>query len=362
MMSAPISVVVADDSPFICGLLSDHLASDGDMRVVGTALNGRDAIELVKKHLPQVVTMDLEMPIMNGLEALDHLMHHHPLPVVVISGLGKKAADATLRALALGAVDFILKYTPGQHTDPTWLQREIVGKVRAAANIRVIRNLPNSSPQPKSLAHLGAHINNRANNDNQIPGGIVVIGASTGGPMALRQMLANLPRHFNAAILVVQHMPANFTAVLAKQLARYSPFPTKEAAQGDLLAPGRILVAPGNRHMLVDATSRIVLSDGPPIKGHRPAISVTMQSVAQTYGPRTTGILLTGMGDDGTLGLLAIRNRRGRTMVQSPASCVVDSMPHSAIQRGVVDHIAAPVELARLLTRHQQPLSKTVNA
>jgi two-component system chemotaxis response regulator CheB len=182
-----------------------------------------------------------------------------------------------------------------------------------------------------------------------LPGGVVVIGASTGGPVALRELLSNLPADFSAAIIVIQHMPASFTEVLAAQLDRQVPLMVKEAETGDLLQPGLVLVAPGDYHLLLQPNAQVELSQGPAIEGHRPSIDVTMQSVAQIYGARTRGIVLTGMGDDGSQGLISIRSKGGKTFCQDAASCVVNGMPQRAIEKGVVDHVAPPAEIAHLL-------------
>lgn len=397
-MTGPIHVVVVDDSPFVCRLLTSYLQSSLDFQVVGTALNGARAVELVKELRPDAVTLDLEMPEMNGLEALEHIMHDCPTPVVLVSGVSRRAAAITLQALNMGAVDFILKYTPGVDTDPVALRQEIIAKVRAASQIKVIRSLrsrrldretapplrqaqdtaplpayPSTSPprlplrqgsgQGSGQAGLGPPADvgqvsipadevERARRREVLPflpGGVVVIGASTGGPVALRELLSNLPADFSAAVIIVQHMPAAFTGVLAAQLDRQSPLKVKEAEAGDRLQPGLVLVAPGGYHLLLRPDSRVVLNQGLEIGGHRPSVDVTMQSVAQLYGARTKGVVLTGMGNDGSLGLVAIRAKGGKTFAQDAASCVVNGMPQRAIEKGVVNHIAPPAKIAQLL-------------
>jgi len=378
-MTRPIRIVVADDSPFVCRLLTSYLQSSPDFQVVGTALNGTRAVELVKELRPDAVTLDLEMPEMNGLEALEHIMHDCPTPVVLVSGVSRRAAAITLQALDIGAVDFILKYTPGVDTNPEALRQEIMAKVRAASQIKVIRSLRSrrldreTAPPLRPLDRLGttqaqdtapspAYMPTRPEVDDTppervqrrevlpfLPGGVVVIGASTGGPVALRELLSNLPADFPAAVIIVQHMPATFTGVLAAQLDRQVPFKVREAEAGDRLQPGLILVAPGGYHLLLRPDSRVVLNQGPEIGGHRPSIDVTMQSAAQLYGARTKGVVLTGMGNDGSLGLVAIRAKGGKTFAQDAASCVVNGMPQRAIEKGVVNHVAPPARIAQLL-------------
>jgi two-component system chemotaxis response regulator CheB len=351
-MKRPLSVVIADDSAFVCRLLASYLAAEAGMQVAGTAHEGRKALELVRRHRPDVVTLDLEMPGGDGLTALAEIMLDVPTPVVVISGVSGVAASRTLEALDLGAVDFVLKYSPGSELDPAALRREIVAKVEAAAKIRVIRSLrprlawvageapgrPAAPPAPRpTVPEPGA------------PPAVVVVGASTGGPVALRQLLAELPADFAAAVVVVQHMPPAFTGVLAAQLDRQVGLKVRQARDGDALAPATALIAPGGWHLLLGAEGRVMLREGPDISGHCPSVDVTMQAAAQLYGHRARGVLLTGMGSDGVAGLAAIRHRGGRTFAQDAASCVVNGMPQRAVERGIVDRVAPPWEIGELL-------------
>jgi len=356
-----IRVVVADDSPFVCHLLSMYLQASPDIQVVGTALNGNRAVQLVQELRPDVVTLDLEMPQMNGLESLEYIMQECPTPVIMISGTSRRAASLTLLALNLGAIDFILKYTPGSDTNPEKLKREIIAKVRAASQTRVIRLMRTSKPQPEGkLIHMPppqarvARVEEETTKFREsfplLPGGVVVIGASTGGPVALRRLLSSLPEEFSAGILVIQHMPGTFTSVLAEQLSRQVPLTVREAKNLDKIEPGLVLIAPGGRHLLVRPDSRVELNNGPEIAGHRPSIDVAMQSAAQIYGSRTKGVVLTGMGEDGALGLVAIRAKGGRTYAQDADSSVINGMPQRAIDRGAVDFIGSPEEIAVELT------------
>jgi two-component system, chemotaxis family, protein-glutamate methylesterase/glutaminase len=361
-MSAPIRVVVVDDSPFVCRLLTSYLAVAPDVQVVGTALNGARGIELVKSLRPDVVTLDLEMPDMSGLEALDQIMHECPTPVILVSGTGRHAAALTLQGVNLGAVDFVLKYTPGVDTDPDVLRHGIIAKVRAAARIHVVRSLRVRRASGHSTLLRPRRGSPALHGEGHPPGSVsdfvervVVIGASTGGPTALRELLSSLPADFAAAIIVVQHMPEAFTAVLAAQLHRVVPCNVREAQEGDCLTPGTVLVAPGGSHLLLGPDARVHLTQGPEVGGHRPSIDVTMQSVAQMYGACTQGVVLTGMGADGAMGLMAIHAKGGVTFAQDAASCVVDGMPQRAVETGSVDYIDTPAGIAqRLLLAHQQ--------
>lgn len=326
------------------------------------ALNGRRAVELTVELKPDVVTLDLEMPEMDGLEALQQIMYEQPTPIVMISGVSRKAALITLQALESGAVDFILKYTPGVDTEPEMLRLEILAKVRAAAGIKVVRSirpfkgrsfekrnrkLSDKLPDVKTAVSLKPAIAEKV--IAYLPGGVIVIGASTGGPVAVRELLAQLPADFPAAVIVVQHIPASFTPVLAAQLQRRVAINVKEAEAGEKLKAGQVIIAPGDYHLLIGADSRVMLNQGPKIKGHRPSVDVTMQSVAQVYGSRTKGVILTGMGDDGSLGVIAIHAKGGRTFAQDAATCVVNGMPQRAIEKGVIDFVAPPPDIAEML-------------
>lgn len=356
-----IKVLIVDDSPFVCRLLTTHLQSADDIEVVGTALNGERALTLIRERQPDVITLDLEMPVMDGLTALQHIMHDHPTPVVMISGVSRQAALLTIEALKVGAVDFVLKYTPGTETDPQSLRREIIAKVRAAASIKVVRSIRSqvweAMPQWSSLVPAGGGAAVSGNtavfpdlhpNQSRVAQ-VVVIGASTGGPLAVRELLSALPPDFDAAVLVVQHIPASFTDVLVAQLNRHVPLLVKTAESGELLQPSTVYVAAGDQHLLLRSNATLQLSDGPKIKGYRPCIDVTMQSVAQTYGGRTVGVVLTGMGDDGSLGLVAIHAKGGRTFAQDGSSCVINGMPQRAIEKGIVDYVAPPRRIAELM-------------
>lgn len=357
-MSERIQVVIADDSPFVCRLLRSYLDASPGLEVVGIAEGGRRVVELVRELRPQVATLDIDMPDLDGLGALERIMQESPTPVVMISGASGQAAKKTLAALELGAVDFVLKYSPEGAVDPQALRHEIVAKVRAASRVRVIRSLRSlaSRPLPTPVSPPRVPVSPARPVEAPsppaaalLPGGVVVVGASTGGPVALRQLLAPLPADFPAALVVVQHMPATFTGVLAAQLDRQVAITVREAREGDALEPGVALVAPGGYHLLLRPDSRVTLKEGPDICGHCPSIDVTMQAVAQVYGARTRGVLLTGMGDDGAMGMVTIRAKGGRNFAQAAETCVVNGMPQRAIDRGVVDHVASPEELARLL-------------
>jgi two-component system chemotaxis response regulator CheB len=366
-MSDEVRVLIVDDSPFICRLMASYLNSAPGLSAAGTAFDGARALELVKQLRPHVVSLDLEMPGIGGLNVLERIMRENPTPVVVVTGVGRHAASATLRAIHIGAVDFVLKYTPGVDSNPELLRTEIVTKLRLAARIKVIRSLFGSSDfdlgdsarqcchGPMFAKRNFVHV---AQSDPSLSrltpsAELLIIGASTGGPIAVRELLSALPADYPAAILVVQHLPATFTRALAVQLDRQIKLPVKEALDGDRLRSGHVLVAPGDCDLFVRPNARVQLVARPHNGGPCPSIDATMQSAAAIYGSRTTGVVLTGMGCDGALGLAAIRSRGGRTFAQDSATCVVNGMPQHAVDCGVVDHVAPPAEIANLLMMYR---------
>lgn len=352
----PISVVVADSSPFVCRLLKSYLESAPDMRVIGSAYQGQQLVEMVAAVRPDVLTLGLEMPDMSGLEALKATQQIRVTPAIVISGANMHAAAMTLEAMNYGAVDFVFKFTPGSAVDPNYLRREIINKVRIAS----LTNLPATGvvgqeaeslppPGPKSklktlLTELGATPASALS-----PETIVVIGASTGGPVALQQLLSHLPEDFSGSVLVVQHLPATFTAVLAEQLQRQLRLRVKEAEAGDGLQRATVLIAPGGKHIQLSAYGSVQVREALEGEGYAPSINVTMQSVAQVFGAKARGVLLTGMGQDGVEGLAQIQQCGGITFAQSLETCTVKGMPQRAMEAGVVHHIAPPQGIAQLL-------------
>jgi two-component system chemotaxis response regulator CheB len=363
-----ISVVVADSSPFVCRLLQSYLNSADDIRVAGAAQKGRQMIEMVESLHPDVVTVGLEMPDMTGLQILQTIQQSHRTPAIVISGAHLQAASMTLEAMEHGAVDFVCKFTPGTTTTPATLREEIIGKVRmaAASNLLALPSTTANEGPAKSPAEANAKLKKLLSTlgatdkavpkpkaapltETTPPEQVIVAGASTGGPVALRQLLSHFPADFPGSILVVQHLPPTFTAVLAEQLDKQLALPVKEAAAGDRLQCASVLITPGGAHVEIEPGGQLKFTAVGASELHQPSINRTMQSAAAVYGKQARGVLLTGMGDDGVAGLAAIRQRGGTTFAQAPASCTVKGMPQRAIEAGVVDLIAAPEEIARLL-------------
>ncbi|AWM35658.1 Chemotaxis response regulator protein-glutamate methylesterase of group 2 operon [Gemmata obscuriglobus] len=351
-MAPPIRVLIVDDSPTVCRALAAYLAAAPGIEVAGLAHSGEAALARLTGLLPHVVTLDLDMPGMGGLAALERLMATRPTPVLLLSGLSRGAAGQTVEGLALGAVDVLTKYAPGHDTDPAEFARALVAKVRTAAGVKTVRSLP---PRPAvggapgvPAAPRSRPAPDRAALDRAAPA-VLVIGASTGGPPAVRELLAGLPAPPPFGVLLVQHLPARFTRSLAELLARQTGLPVREAGDGEALEPGTVLVAPGDRHAVLGADGRVRLNGGPAVSGHRPSIDVAMESAARAFRGRATGVLLTGMGEDGARGLAAIRAGGGRTFAQDEDSSAVYGMPLRAVQLGAVDECDTPAGIAARL-------------
>jgi len=336
MVSKPIRVLVVDDSAFMRYLISKQLSADEAVEVVATARDGVDALEKVSKLGPDVVTMDLEMPRMDGLTALERLMAETPVPVILLSSLTREGAAVTIRGLELGAVDFVTKPSPVEAavSDSTWQQ--LLAKVRTAAGLKA-RKLRLGAAVPRRPKPLGT-----LPLPGKRPGGlrkVVIVGTSTGGPRALFEVVPRLPPDLPAAVLIVQHMPPGFTHSLANRLNDVSSIEVREASDGDIVRVGTALVAPGDFHMVVRRGNRVSLEKTPPLHGVRPAVDVTMESAASIYGPSTLGVVLTGMGSDGTSGAIAIRRSGGYVISEDETTCVVYGMPRSVREANATDRV-----------------------
>jgi two-component system, chemotaxis family, protein-glutamate methylesterase/glutaminase len=334
-MSEPIRVLVVDDSALMRKLIPAILARDTSIQVVGTAMDGAFALKKIEELRPDVVTLDLEMPRMDGMETLRLIMRRAPLPVILFSTHSKEGAYSTLKALALGAVDFLPKPTDAAAGHLEAIADQLIEKIKVAKRA-VGRRLP-----PAVVAIDPPELKKGARSPLP-PNRIIAIGISTGGPNALQFVLSQIPSDFPASILVVQHMPEGFTEMFARRLDECCALDVQEAKSGDLLIAGRALICPGNRHMMVRRMPRgdmAVLSDGAPVNGHRPSVDVLFHSVAQEFGPTAVGVLMTGMGEDGAEGLGVMKAAGGMTIAQSEDSCVVSGMPRAAIVKGYVNKI-----------------------
>jgi two-component system chemotaxis response regulator CheB len=344
-----ISVAIADDSPFTCKLLASYVEDGGECRVVGMAHDTQSTLDLIRRETPDVLTLDLQMPGGDGLDLLRQLAEEPPVSVVVISGVTRLAAAITLKALELGAVDFILKYSPTAPVSRASLRREIISKVKAAAAAHPARRSVAAAPAPVVAPAAPPRTAARVAASPDSPG-VVVIGASTGGPTAIRELLNQLAEDFATPCVIVQHLPAAFTAPFAAQLGRHAKVKVKVAASGDHLQPGVALVAPGSMHLVIRHDGRISLQTPAEKDFYRPSIDLAMSSAAEAFGAAAAGVVLTGIGNDGSEGLKRIRDAGGECFVQEIGSCIVPSMPERALQRAGADLVATPERLGQALT------------
>ncbi|MHB8836688.1 MAG: protein-glutamate methylesterase/protein-glutamine glutaminase [Candidatus Methylomirabilia bacterium] len=351
----PIRVLVVDDSALMRKLIPQLLGADPGIEVVGTAMDGIYALQKIAALSPDVVTLDVDMPRLNGIETLRAIRASQGPPVVVVSSLSQRDAELTFQALAVGAFDFVAKPHAAISTHIHEIGVDLVGKVRAAAAGGASRPQPAPRLSPRSIkSPQAAAPAVGAPSWRAEATQVLVVGVSTGGPNALSYLLPQLPEDFPAAILVVQHLPPGFTGMFAARLDAGCRIEVKEAREGDLVLPGRVLIAPGDRHLTMKRLplgTVALLSDAAPTRGHRPSADVLFNSAAEEFGPHAAGLIMTGMGDDGAAGIGEIRRRGGFTMAQDEESCVVYGMPRAAIERGVIDRVLGLEQLPQFLER-----------
>lgn len=325
MSAAKIKVLCVDDSALIRDLMTEIINSHDDMEVVAVAPDPLAARDLIKQHHPDVLTLDVEMPRMDGLDFLERLMRLRPMPVLMVSSLTQAGSEVTLRALELGAVDFLAKPSLGIRSGMLEYSALIAEKIRAAARSRPRQARRADTPAPRALT--APMISSEK---------LLIVGASTGGTEAIRNVLEPLPAN-SPAILITQHMPGGFTRSFAERLDKLCRIRVKEAEEGERVLPGHAYIAPGDMHLeLARSGANYVarLNDGPPVNRHRPSVDVLFHSAAKHAGRNAIGVLLTGMGKDGARGLLEMREAGSVTLAQDEASCVVFGMPREAIALG----------------------------
>ncbi|MFC4274295.1 protein-glutamate methylesterase/protein-glutamine glutaminase [Achromobacter aloeverae] len=332
-MQKKINVLCVDDSALVRGLMTEIINSQPDMTVVATAPDPLVARELIKKHNPDVLTLDVEMPRMDGLDFLEKLMRLRPMPVLMVSSLTERGSEITLRALELGAIDFVTKPKLGIRDGLLEYTELIADKIRAAARARLPAAAPASAPPPQVLRSPLSSSEK-----------LVIIGASTGGTEAIRYVLQPLPAD-SPAILITQHMPAGFTRSFAQRLDALCSVTVREATHGERVLPGHVYLAPGgDTHMRLGRSGAnyvIELDPSEPVNRHRPSVDVLFHSAAVAAGRNAIGVILTGMGKDGAAGLLEMKRAGARTLAQDEASCVVFGMPREAIAVGAADEVVA---------------------
>lgn len=346
-----IKVLIVDDSSVVRQTLQELLSSDPQIEVMATAIDPIIAVQRIKNEVPDVITLDVEMPRMDGITFLQKLMSQHPIPVVICSTLTEKGSETAMKALEYGAVEIILKPKLGTKQFLEESRVRICDAVKAASKVRVKRITKRRTVQPKlSADHIISKPKNRAMSKTTEK--VVVIGASTGGTEALRVLLEALPEDF-PGIVVVQHMPESFTAAFANRLDGLCRVSVKEAKDNDTVFSGRVLIAPGNKHLLLKrsgARYHVTLKDGPLVCRHRPSVDVLFRSAARYAGKNGMGVILTGMGDDGALGMLEMKEAGSfLNIAQDEASSVVFGMPQEAIKLGGVDSVLPLTAIARTI-------------
>ena len=340
-------VLVVEDSTFMRRVLETIFNSDDQLQVVGHATDGREAIALAESLKPDVITMDLNMPHMDGLQATAHIMTTNPRPIVVVSSETREGAAKTLKALELGAIEFVTKPSGGVDLDMQSAKEELIRKVRMAAKVRVVRTASRMVTAVQGAGIGAAAPVQRvrlAPSTPIIPAElrfpVVVLAASTGGPATVMRMAPGFTKDFPAAVFLVQHMPAAFTTQYALQLAEFTGVRVKEAEAGESVQPGTLYICPGGQHLRVTPTGRIQLdSTTGRIEGYLPNIDVTMESIAAYAGAMSIAVVLTGMGSDGARGARAIKSAGGVVLAQDEATCVIFGMPAEAIKAGIVDQV-----------------------
>ena len=352
-VTVKIRVLVVDDSAIVRKVISDILSAEPDIEVVGTAPDPYVARDKILALKPDVLTLDIEMPRMDGLTFLDRIMRFHPLPVIIISSLTQSSTSAALEALARGAVDVLAK--PGGPYSVGDLRHDLPQRIRAAARARLRQ--PAAAAPPAAVPATGPKVNAAPSNlpvSTAIPSRLIAIGASTGGTQAIEQILVALPRN-TPPIVITQHIPAGFSTAFAERLNRVCAIDVQEARGGEVLRAGLALIAPGNYHLIVERNSaggwRTRLDEGPKVCYQRPSVDVMFQSVSTVAAPCTLAVLLTGMGSDGAEGMATLRKAGAATIAQNEATCVVFGMPREAIRLGGAQHILPIQEIAQFLIR-----------
>ena len=346
MHTKKISVLIVDDSAFIRKAMNRMLGSDPMIEVLGEACDGLEALEKIKGLKPDVVTLDVRMPDMDGLSALERIMQENPVPVLMVSSLTSKKNEVTLKALEMGAVDFIDKSSCHTAMDIQDIEDSLIQKIKVIAGVD-LKKVVDSRHAVKPALFIP--VTSKIEGKDENPSHLVAIGTSTGGPMSLDMVLASIPGDYPGAILVVQHMPVGFTRSLAERMNRQCSMAVKEAEDGDIILPGNIYIAPGGYHLKIRYSNYrycAVLSKYPMDMPHCPSVDVMMKSIAEIWTGRILGIIMTGMGQDGAEGVRLIKEKGGTVLAQNEETCVVYGMPKAAYLTGCVDRMVPLDHLA----------------
>lgn len=340
-------IIIIDDSPFMRQIFKKTIEKEDDLSVIATVDNGLDGLEIIKESNPDVITLDVDMPVKNGLETLKEIMKmDKPIPTIMVSAIDDK--ETVMKALELGAFDFIPKPNNSSNMNINEISKNLILKIRAAANMKTKR----PSLTMKSITPFKDKISKKEPG-SKFP--IIAIGTSSGGPKALKEILPVIPANFPAAILIVQHMPAGFTKSFADRLNQESAITIKEASTEDRIKPGLALLAPGDYHMKIDQSGKVKLNQSPPKWSVRPCVDYLLTSIAENFSRRVIGVILTGMGRDGAEGMQAIKEHGGYGIVESEKTALVYGMPGAAIKAGAYDEILTldriPSKLIDLIER-----------
>jgi two-component system chemotaxis response regulator CheB len=360
-----IRVLIVDDSAFMRKVLISIISADPQLEVAGEARDGRDAVAQAEALKPDVITMDINMPVMDGLQATEAIMSSNPKPIVIVSSESRDGADITLKALELGAIDFVAKPSSGIDLDMNTVRDELCRKLKMASKVRVVRtasktklaqeiasSAPRTEPSlPSGYSPEGVAAREElkkansssiftspvAKGNGRFP--VVVIASSTGGPATLMKLVPSFPKDFPGAVVLVQHMPGTFTGQFSQQLAEVSAIKVKEAEAGEILSQRTMYVCPGSHHLKISQTGRITLDEGERVNGYRPCADLTLETAADFAGNMCIGVVLTGMGNDGCKGVQAVKATGGHVIAQDEASSVIFGMNAEAIKTGAVDQI-----------------------
>jgi two-component system, chemotaxis family, protein-glutamate methylesterase/glutaminase len=358
-----IRVLVVDDSAFMCKVLQEIINSDPQLEVVGQGRDGRDGVALAESLRPDVITMDINMPHVDGLQATELIMTQHPRPIVIVSSESREGAASTLKALELGAIDFVPKPTSGIDLDMKTVREELTRKLKLAAKVRVVRTATRSKISvPPGPASGGPDFSGAAasavQNGGKIP--MVVIAASTGGPAAVTRVVSGLPKDLPAAVFLVLHMPAAFTKQFTLQLAEVTSLPVKEAENNETPLPGTIYLCPGSHHLRLSFGGKIALDPGPRIEGYRPCADVALETIAAYTRALTVAVVLTGMGNDAAKGAKIVKGAGGYVIAQDEATSVIFGMPAEAIQAGAVNEVLPLDSIASAIEKRVAKLCRLV--
>jgi two-component system chemotaxis response regulator CheB len=368
-------VLIVDDSAFMRKVLETIISSDETLQVVGQAKDGREAVTLAESLKPDVITMDINMPHVDGLQATAQIMTTNPRPIVIVSSESREGADSTLKALELGAIDFVSKPSSGVDLDMQSVREDLLRKLRMSAKVRVVRTAsrlastlqsatpaqssPASSPKSSSAVAARPASVALASLEQRFP--VVILGASTGGPATVMRLAPGFTREFPAAVFLVQHMPASFTSQYATQLAEFTGIRVKEAEANEPVQPGTLYICPGGQHLRITPTGRIQLdSTSGRINGYLPNIDVTMESAAAYAGSMAIGVVLTGMGNDGAAGAKAIQRAGGLVIAQDEATSVIFGMPAETIKAANVEQVLGIDDIYAAIEKRVIGLSKAV--